>query len=161
MVNIPILVISSLLMLVGLCGIIIPVIPGVPLVWLGILIYAIATGFATIHVAAVVVFFVLTALTLSLDFLMPLLGLKKYKASNWAILGSFLGFIIGVIFFNIWGVIFGPIAGAFLAEMIAKGELKKGLQAALATLLSSIVGTLLKLVISLVMIGYFIWSFFA
>jgi uncharacterized protein len=161
MVNIPLLIISSLLMLAGLLGIIIPFIPGVPLVWLGLLIYAVGTGFHGIHVAAIVIFFVLMALTLALDFVMPLLGLKKYKASNWALLGSFVGFIIGVIFFNIWGVILGPIAGAFVAELIAKGELRGGLQAALATLLSSIVGTLLKIVVSVVMIGYFIWSFFA
>jgi uncharacterized protein YqgC (DUF456 family) len=161
MVNIPLLIISSLLMLVGLFGIIVPFVPGVPLVWLGFFIYAIGTGFHTIPIAAVVIFFVLMAITLTLDFIMPLLGLKKYKASNWSLLGSFLGFIIGVIFFNIWGVIFGPIVGAFLGELIAKGELKRGLQAALATILSSIVGSLLKIVVSLVMIGYFIWSFFA
>jgi uncharacterized protein len=160
MVNIPLLIISSLLMLAGLFGILIPFIPGLPLVWLGFFIYAIGTGFETIPIPAVIIFFFLMAITLVLDFILPMLGLKKYKASNWSLLGSFLGFIIGVIFFNIWGVILGPIVGAFLGELIARGNLKLGLQAAWAALLSSIIGTLLKIVIALVTIGYFIWSFF-
>jgi uncharacterized protein len=160
MVNIPLLLLSSLLMLAGLFFILVPFIPGVPLVWLGLFIYAIGTGFRTIPIPAVIIFFFLMVVTLTLDFIIPLVGLKKYKASNWSILGSFLGFIIGAVLFNIWGVILGPIIGAFLGELIAKRDLKRGFQAAKASLLSSIIGTLLKLVISLVMIGYFIRSFF-
>lgn len=160
MVNVPLLAISSILMLVGFLGIIVPIIPGVPLVWLGLFIYAIGTGFTSISIPAVIVFFFLMALTLAFDFLIPMLGIKKYKASNWALLGSFLGFIIGIIVFGIWGVILGPIIGAFVAELIVKGNLKQGFQAGLGALLGSVVGALLKMVISLVMIGYFIWTFF-
>jgi uncharacterized protein YqgC (DUF456 family) len=160
MLNILFLIISSLLMLIGLAGVIIPVIPGVPLVWLGLFIYAIGTGFTSISITAVVIFFILMVITLALDFVVPMLGIKKYKASHWALLGSFLGFIIGITVFGFWGIILGPIVGAFVAELIAKGELKRGAQAALGALLGSVVGTLLKLTISMVMIGYFIWTFF-
>jgi uncharacterized protein len=160
MVNVPLLIISSLLMLVGFFGIVIPFVPGVPLVWLGLFIYAIGTGFTSISILAVVIFFILMVITLVLDFIVPMLGVKKYKASNWSILGSFLGFIIGIVVFGFWGIILGPIAGAFLGELLAKGKFKQGLQAALGALLGSVIGTLLKVVISLVMIGYFIWSFF-
>jgi uncharacterized protein len=160
MVNIPLLILSSVMMLVGLFGIFIPLIPGVPIVWLGFFIYAIGTGFRTISIPAVVILFVLTALTLVLDWVMPLLGLKKYKASNWSLLGSILGGIIGLIFFQIWGLILGPIVGAFLGELIARGELKLGLRAALATLVSTVISNLIKVALALIMIGYFIWSFF-
>lgn len=160
MVNVPFLIISSILMLVGLFGIVLPFIPGVPLVWLGLLVYGIGTGFETISILAVVIFFILTVLTLALDFAAPLLGIKKYKASPWSLLGSFLGFVIGVLVAGFWGIILGPIVGAFLGELIAKGELKQGFQAAMGALLGSIVGALLKIVIALIMIGYFIISFF-
>jgi uncharacterized protein YqgC (DUF456 family) len=160
MVNIPLLIVSSLLFLVGLFGIIVPFVPGVPLVWLGLFIYSLGTGFKTIPIPAVVIFFFLMVLTVVLDFILPMVGLRRYKASNWSILGSFLGFIIGVIFFNIWGIILGPIVGAFVAELVAKRELGQGFRAALGVLLSSVIGTLLKIAISLIMIGYFIWSFF-
>jgi uncharacterized protein len=159
-VNVLLLVISSILMLVGLFGIIIPFIPGVPLVWLGLFIYAIGTGFRTIPIPAVIIFFFLMVATLVIDFLLPLLGIKKNRASNWSIPGSFLGFLVGVILFNIWGAILGPIVGAFLGELIARREFKSGLNAALGALIGSIVGTILKLVVSLGMIGYFIWTFF-
>jgi uncharacterized protein YqgC (DUF456 family) len=147
-------------MLIGLAGIIVPVIPGVIIVWLGLFVYAIGTGFATISIPAVVIFFVLTALTFALDFVIPMLGMKKYRASNWALLGSFLGFIIGITVFGIWGLILGPIIGAFVAELIVRRNLKQGAQAALGSLLGTVVGTLLKLTLSLIMIGYFIWTFF-
>jgi uncharacterized protein YqgC (DUF456 family) len=160
MLNIVLIIISSLLFLAGLFSIIVPFVPGVPLVWLGVFIYAIGTGFKTISIPAVVIFFFLMVLTLLLDFVLPLLGLKKYKASNWSMLGSFLGFILGVVFFNIWGAILGPIVGAFVAEIIAKRNFYKGFRAGLGVLISSVIGTLLKIVISLIMIGYFIWSFF-
>jgi len=147
-------------MLAGLAGIILPFIPGVPLVWLGLFIYALATGFNTISIPVVVVFFILMALTLVLDWTGPLIGLKKYKASRWAVAGSFLGLVLGLIFFNIWGVIIGPIVGAFLGELLAKKELKPGLMAALSAFLGFVIGNLLKIGISLIMIGFFIWSFF-
>jgi uncharacterized protein len=152
--------ICALLMLVGLFGIIVPIIPGVPLVWLGLFIYAIVTGFKTIPILAVVIFFILMVLTLVLDFAGPLIGLKKYKASGWSYLGSFLGFIIGIIFFNIWGIIFGPIIGAFVAELLVRRDIREGFRAALGVVLGSIIGAIIKITISLIMIGYFIYSFF-
>lgn len=158
--NIILLVISSLLMLVGFLGIVLPFIPGVPLVWLGIFIYAIFTGFESISILAVIIFFILMAFTLVLDFAAPLLGLKKFKASGWSMVGSLLGFIIGVIFFNIWGAILGPIIGAFTLEILTQRDLRKGSRAALGTLIGSILGVAIKLAIALVMIGYFIFTFF-
>ncbi len=154
--NIPLLIISSLLMLVGLFGIVLPFVPGVPLVWLGLFIYAIGTGFDVISIPAVIIFFVLMALTLTLDFVGPMLGLKKYKASLWSLLGSFLGFVVGILTAGIWGVILGPIIGAFLAEIIVRKDIKEGAQAALGAFLGTILGNILKVVIALVMIGYFI-----
>lgn len=153
-------VFCGLLMLVGLFGILLPFIPGLPLVWLGLLIYAAVTGFETVSIPAVVIFFILMVLTLVLDFVAPLLGLKKYQASWWSLLGSFVGFILGVIFFNIWGIILGPIIGAFVAELLARRNLQQGFQAALGSLIGSLIGTLIKIAIALIMIGYYIYTFF-
>lgn len=150
----------SLLMLVGLAGIILPFVPGVPLVWLGLFIYALITGFDTVSVTAVVIFFVLMAVTLVLDFAGPIFGLKKYKASPWSMVGSFLGLILGIILFGFWGVIIGPLAGAFIGELLVKKQLEKGLMAALGALWGFVFGNLLKIGIALIMIGYFILSFF-
>jgi uncharacterized protein len=147
-------------MLGGLLGILLPFIPGLPIVWLGFFIFAIGTGFKQISISLVIGFFVLMLLTLMLDFFSGYLGIRKYKASIWSIIGSFLGFLIGIIFFNIAGAILGPFIGAFLGELIATRNLQRGFQAMLGAIVGSIIGTLLKVTVALIMIGVFIISFF-
>ena len=65
-------------------------------------------------------------LTLALDFALPMLGAKKYKASRLGIIGTFIGFTVGIFVLGIWGVILGPFIGAFLGELLS---LKKPRQA--------------------------------
>jgi uncharacterized protein YqgC (DUF456 family) len=146
-------------MLVGLAGVILPVLPGIPLVWLGLFIYAIFTGFDSISVTAVVVFFIIMLLTLVLDFLAPILGAKKYKATKVGMLGAFLGLMIGLFTLGFWGVILGPFLGALLGELIASRKPVTALKAALGTFIGFVFGTLLRLVVGLTMIGFFIASF--
>jgi uncharacterized protein YqgC (DUF456 family) len=79
--TIAVIVVCSILMVTGLLGVVLPILPGIPLAWLGLFIYAIGTGFERISVATVVIFAVLTVLALLLDFLAPMLGARKYRAS--------------------------------------------------------------------------------
>ena len=72
-------------MAVGFAGVFLPILPGVPLAWLGLFIFAIGTGFEKVSVLAVVIFFILMLFTLALDFLAPMLGAGKYKASKFGI----------------------------------------------------------------------------
>jgi uncharacterized protein YqgC (DUF456 family) len=154
------IIICSILLLAGLVGAFVPVLPGVPIAWLGLFIYALVTGFERISIAAIVVFFVLMLLTFILDFTAPMLGAKKYRASKFGIIGAFLGFVIGIIVLGFWGIILGPLLGAFLGELIARGRPKQALGSALGAFLGFIAGTLFKFVLVLVMIGFFIASFF-
>ena len=85
-------IVCSILMVVGLIGVVLPGLPGVPLAWLGLFIYALGTGFDRISIITTVVFFIVMLFTLSLDFLAPILGAKKYKASKYGLIGAFLGF---------------------------------------------------------------------
>ncbi len=78
-----------------------------------------------ISILTVVIFFILTLLTLLLDFLGPLIGVKKYKASKYSVIGSFLGFFAGVLLLGIWGIILGPVIGALVRELIAGGTLSR------------------------------------
>jgi len=153
-------VICSLLMLVGFIGVFAPILPGIPIAWLGLFIYAIGTGFERISVTTIIVFAALTALILLLDFLAPILGAKKFQASKYGMLGAFLGLIVGVIFFNIWGVIIGPFLGAFLFELLAKRKAKGAFKAALGTFIGYIVGALVKVIFICIMAGFFIASLF-
>lgn len=148
------------MMVVGLIGVVLPILPGIPLAWLGLFIYALGTGFDRISITAIVVFFILMILTLVLDFAAPLLGARKYKASKYGILGTFLGFMVGIVVFGFWGIILGPFVGALLGELITKREPGRALKSALGAFLGFIAGTLFKIIIVLIMIGFFINSFF-
>lgn len=154
------IILCSILMVVGLLGVILPVLPGVPLAWLGLFIYALVTGFERISVATIVIFFVLMVLALVLDFVAPMLGAKKYQASKFGVIGAFLGFVVGIFVLGFWGIILGPLFGAFLGELIARGRPKQALGSALGAFLGFIAGTLFKVVLILVMAGFFIASLF-
>ena len=153
-------IVCSILMVVGLIGVVLPGLPGVPLAWLGLFIYALGTGFDRISIITTVVFFIVMLFTLSLDFLAPILGAKKYKASKYGLIGAFLGFVAGIIVFGFWGIIFGPLVGALLGELIAKREPGQAFRSALGALTGFFMGTLFKIVIILVMIGFFVVSLF-
>lgn len=146
-------------MIVGLLGVVLPILPGIPLSWLGLFIYAAGTGFERISVTTVVVFFVLMLASLAIDFFAPMLGARKYKASKLGVFGAFAGITVG-IFFGIWGIIFGPFVGALLGELISGKGAKQAFGSALGTFIGMILGSLLKIVIILVMAGFFIASLF-
>jgi len=153
-------VICSILILVGLIGVFAPILPGIPIAWLGFFIYAIGTGFERISILTVVIFAVLTALIMLLDFLAPMLGAKKFQASKYGIIGAFLGLIVGVIFLGFWGIILGPFLGAFLLEWLAKRQTKGALKAAAGTVVGFIASALIKVIFILIMAGFFIASLF-
>jgi len=160
MTTILLIILCSILMVVGLLGVVLPILPGVPLAWLGLFIYAWGTGFDEVSVVTVVVFFVIMLLTLAIDVAAPMLGAKKYKASKFGILGAFLGSVVGIITLGFWGIIVGPFVGALLGELIVKREFKPAFQSALGTFLGFVVGTLFKIILILIMLGFFIVSLF-
>jgi len=158
--TVALIILCSVLMAVGLLGVVLPGLPGIPLSWLGLFIYALGTGFERISIATVVVFFILTVLTLVLDFVAPMLGAKKYRASKLGIFGAFLGFTVGIFVLGFWGIILGPFIGAFLGELIARKEPKQALGSALGAFLGFVAGTLFKIIVILIMAGFFIASLF-
>jgi len=158
--DILLIILCFLLMLAGLAGVVLPILPGIPLAWLGLFIYAIVTGFENISIATVVVFFVLTVLALLLDFLAPVLGAKKYKASKWGVLGSFIGLTAGIIVFGFWGIIIGPFVGAFLAEFLARRQFNIALKSAIGTIIGFLAGTMLKIILIFIMMGFLIAALF-
>ena len=158
--DILLIIICSILIIVGLIGILLPFLPGLAFVLLGVLIYAFKTGFETISVATVIVFSIITLLFALLDFLAPLLGAKKYKASKLGIIGALVGTFLGVVIFGPVGIILGPFLGALAGELFSGKEKNQALSSAFGTVLGFLFGALLKLVFGLVMFGFFIVSLF-
>jgi uncharacterized protein YqgC (DUF456 family) len=153
-------IISTLIILAGLAGIILPFIPGVLVAWLGLFIFAIGTGFTKISIMVVVIFFVLMLMTFAFDFFAPMLVARKYKASKWGILGGSLGSFLGINTLGLKGIIIGPLLGTLILELITGRRPGQALKIAFGTILGIIAGTVLKIIVILIMLGFLIGSWF-
>ncbi|ODS31221.1 MAG: hypothetical protein SCARUB_03668 [Candidatus Scalindua rubra] len=155
-----IFIISLLIMLGGLSGIILPIIPSTPLVWLGVLIYAICDGFESISWLLLLIFAILTVVSLVLDYFGGIIGAKKFGATKWGVVGSIFGGIAGFFMGGIVGLIVGPFFGAILLEITFGKDFASAFKSGVGTLVGFIGGVISKLVISVIMIGVFIWKVF-
>jgi uncharacterized protein YqgC (DUF456 family) len=153
-------ILCSILMLLGLVGTILPILPGIPLAWIGLFIYAIGTGFQKISVTTTIVFLIITLGVMAVGYFAPMMGAQKYKASRSGIIGAFLGLTIGIIIFNVWGLILGPFLGALAGELIVKKPPEQAIKSALGTLVGFVAGTLLQVIAILTMVGFFLSSLF-
>lgn len=153
-------IIVLLIMFGGLSGVILPVIPSTPLILLGALVYAVCDGFKSIGWLLLLIFAVLTIISLVLDYFGSVIGAKKYGATRWGLIGSIIGGIAGFFMGGIVGLIFGPFFGAVLLELIFDKDLKGAFKSGVGTLVGFIGGAITKLAIGVIMIGIFIWKVF-
>ncbi len=158
--HITILIISLLIMLGGLAGIVLPVIPSTPLIWTGVLIYVVCDRFESISWSIVLIFGVLTILSVVLDYFGGVIGAKKYGATRWGLIGSVIGGIAGFFMGGIVGLVFGPFFGAVLFELIFGKDLRGAFKSGVGTLVGFLGGVIVKLVISVVIIGIFLIKVF-
>ncbi len=161
MLTIILAVISTLLILYGLAGIVLPFIPGGLLAaWIGLFIFAIGTGFERISIATVVIFFLVVLVTMAIDFFAPMLVAGKFRASKWGIFGAMLGSFLGIFIMGLWGIVLGPFFGAILGELTGGKDYKQALKIGLGTLIGLIIGGIIKITVGLVMLGFLIASWF-
>lgn len=146
---------AGLLILVGLAGLILPVLPGMPLVYAGLFLLAWAEDFVYVGWVTLTVLGLLTLLSYGIDFLATALGAKKYGASPRAVAGAAVGATIGV-FFGLAGIILGPFLGAMVGEFSRRASLKAATQAGLGATLGLLFGALLKIALAFSMLGVFV-----
>lgn len=140
-------ILAVLLVIVGMAGIVLPALPGVVLVFIGLLLAAWADGFQAIGWVTISILAGLMVLALLLDVLAATLGVKRAGASRWAIAGSLFGMIIGFAF-GFVGIIIGPFVGAAVGEYIARRDLAQAGRAGLGTWAGIILGTAVKLALA-------------
>lgn len=155
---------AALLVLVGVLGTILPALPGLPLVFGGMLLAAWADGFERIGVTTVAILGALTALSLLIDFWATAVGAKRVGASRMAVAGAVLGTFAG-IFFGPVGLFVGPFAGALLGELWAgrgvdRRRIGHATKVGFGTWLGIVFGIALKLMLAFAMIGIFAWAWF-
>lgn len=150
--SIGLLILGGLLLLAGLAGVILPVLPGVPLMFAGILLVAWGDGFNHIGTATLVVLGVLTLLAVLVDLIASLLGAKRVGASRMALVGSALGTFVG-LFFGIPGILLGPFVGAVLGEFWHSRHGGIAAKVGLGTWFGLVVGAIAKIGIAFLMLG--------
>lgn len=151
--------IAVILILVGLAGTVLPALPGVPLIYAGIVLAAWIGGFEAISVTTLVILGVLTAIGVAADFVATALGAQRAGASRYGVIGAALGTVAG-IFTGLWGLVFMPLVGAALGEFYAHRDALKAGRVGLATWVGMLLGTAVKLAIALTLIGAFLLALF-
>ena len=147
---------AAVLVLAGLAGTVLPVLPGVALVFAGLLLAAWADGFAHVGVMGLVIIGALGLLAFVADFVASLVGAKRVGASPLALGGAAVGGLVG-LFFSIPGMIIGPFVGAVAGEFLAKRRLGQAGKVGLGTWLGLVAAAVLKVVIACLMIATF-WA---
>lgn len=140
------------LIVIGLVGVVMPALPGVVLVFAGILLAAWIDDFTRIGVGTLVVLGMLTVLASVIDYLASAAAAKKAGASRLGLLGAALGTVLGAVT-GLVGLIFMPLAGAAVGEFIARRDALHAGRVGLATWIGLLVGTVLKLGIAFTMVG--------
>lgn len=147
-------VLAVLLVGVGVLGVVIPILPGSPVVFVGLLLAAWAEDFAHVGPRALALIGGLAVLTWAVDFAAGAVGARRFGASRRAVVGAAIGALVG-LFFGLPGILLGPFAGAVLGELSARRTLGQAGRAGIGTTLGLAIGAAVKLALVLSMIGTF------
>ena len=148
-----------LLVGVGLAGTVLPILPGVPMIFIGLWLAAWIDGYERVGGFTMGLLGVLTLLSVVVDFAASALGAKRVGASPRAIWGAAIGSIVG-IFFGLPGLLLGPFVGAVAGELSVRGDSGKAAKVGIATWLGLLFGALAKIALSFAMIGIFVLFYF-
>jgi uncharacterized protein len=148
-------ILCAALIVAGLAGTVLPVVPGTVLVWAGIVLGAWIDDFQRVGTATLAVVTVVAVLAWVLDYVAGLLGARRAGASRLALLGAAIGTVAG-LFMGLVGVLFMPLVGAALGEYLARKDETRAVKVGLATWLGIMLGLLAKVVLAFVMVGLFV-----
>lgn len=148
-------ILGLVLMFVGIIGSFLPVLPGPPISWLGILVLHLTSVVpkeywllgATLAVAVII---------WVLDYIIPILGAKKFGGTKAGMVGTAIGLVIGIVIPIPGGIIIGPFLGALVGELTNKVDNKTALKAAFGSFLGFLTGTFLKFAVSIIFLVLFI-----
>ena len=151
-------VLAFALILVGLIGTLLPVMPGALLVFLGMFAGAWADDFRRVGWAALGVLAILTVLFYVLDFLAGAYGARRLGASRWGVVGAVLGAVVGV-FFGFVGVVVGPFVGAVVGELLARRGLLEASRAGAGAWIGLVLSVAARLALIFAMLGIFVVAY--
>ncbi|WP_055442672.1 DUF456 domain-containing protein [Lacinutrix himadriensis] len=149
-----------LFIVIGLIGSFLPVLPGPPMSWIGLL-FLYLTKAVPNDMWFLIITLVVALIVFALDYIIPALGTKKFGGSKTGMIGTTVGLLISIFFpiFGFFGIIIWPFVGALVGELINKADSKTAIKAAFGSFLGFLTGTFLKFIVAVVYFGFFIMTF--
>lgn len=152
-------ILGTILILGGLVGCIIPGLPGPPLSYIGVLLLQLGPE-KPFEWKFLLTWGLVTVVVTALDYVVPVLGTKKFGGSRRGVWGSVIGLFAGMFFFPPLGIIIGPFVGAILGELTGGKNTEEAFKAGFGSFIGFLTGTVLKLVVSGMLTFYFFGNLF-
>ncbi|WP_299128167.1 DUF456 domain-containing protein [uncultured Winogradskyella sp.] len=153
--EIVLIIIALALMILGILGSFLPVIPGPLTSWAGLLVLNFTDG-VELSLTFLIITLLFALFIYVLDYMIPAVGTKRFGGSRAGIIGTTIGLIAGLITPIPYGIIIGPFIGAFIGEMIHRNDMEKALKAAFGSFLGFLASTFLKFIVAIIYLGFFI-----
>ncbi len=147
------LIFGIVLLIIGIIGCLVPILPGPPISFIAIILLHLSR-FGHFSNSVLITLGAIAVVVTILDFIVPVWGTKRFGGSKYGIRGATVGLIIG-LFLGPLGIILGPLIGAFVGEMIFKDDINYAVKAGFGSLLGFLTGIGLKLAASFIMTFYF------
>lgn len=154
-IDIVLIVLGLICIVVGFVGCILPVIPGIPLSYVGIVLLHL-TSRVDFSPQFLVIWGIVVIIIQVLDYFVPIWGTKRFGGGKKGVWGSMLGVVLGLFILPPWGIIVLPFVGAVIGELLDEKEIKEALKAGFGSFLGFIVGTVAKFLVAIVLAFYFI-----
>ena len=155
------LALAAILVTLGVLGTVLPVLPGILLVFGGLFLAAWAQDFMRVGAFGLTLIGVLALFGFAADFVASLLGAKRVGASPKALIGAAIGGFFG-IFLGLPGILLGPFIGAVVGELMARGGWSQATKVGIGTTLGLLFAAVAKLVLAFLMIGtfaaFYVWG---
>jgi uncharacterized protein len=149
-------VVVAALMLAGLVGSVVPLLPGTPLVFAGALVYAVATDFTPVGLGRLVILAVLGIAGWALEHVAGALGARRAGGGRAAVVGAILGALVGLAFAPL-GLLLGPILGAIAGELVSGRDPAGSVRTGIGTALGVLGGVVAHFAFALAMVALFVW----
>ncbi len=156
-IDVVLIILGGILIVAGIIGCILPVLPGPPVSYTGLLLLQLSSKHP-FTARFLIIYGILTLLVAVFDFVIPVYGTKRFQGSRYGVWGSALGLIIGLIFFPPFGIIIGLILGAYLGEILSGKNIREAIRPAFGSFLGFFASTVIKLVLTIFMAYHFIMN---
>jgi uncharacterized protein YqgC (DUF456 family) len=147
-------VVGIFILLLGVIGCFVPVLPGPPLAYISLVLLQLGPEIPFSLNFMLITGAIVVAVTL-LDYIVPALGTKKWGGSRFGMLGALIGIVLGLFVFPPFGFLIFPLLGAMAGEILNGADTNKALKSAFGTLIGLVFGTVMKLSVTVYIAFYF------